>query len=942
MKQLLLAIVMLACCFGASAQDPTVSAPTPTVNPDMVKSAFSDAYPAFTKWARSHGATLNTIQIAGTTDNVAKLSGDYVAIAVGGRNVSDMEYLHADVYSPAEGGVSQVRFGFSLWSGGEKYADAYNTDTPAGQWTSVDIPLSAFNGYDFSNTQVLRMTMTKTPGNTFYMDNVYFYTTKTPANTMPTVSAPKPTVAASKVRSMFCDEYEPYYNFNCYNNSGVQLSEKTIEGTTDKVLEVKGFRWAHFALGDIPGTTTVDLTGLEKIHFDVYVPEGNVTTSVQPGMYNVKAKKEAYSGKQTLTPGKWTSVTLKVADFQAVGLTAVNNLTFKDPANKTGLIYLDNVYFFNDGDTPATGGITIPLAPTPQTPASDVKAFFTDEYSPLFGKFEPTTYSKATVEVLDHDATHKVCRITNLDWCAVNLGQRDVSDKGYVHIDLYTPASDKVETFNMGFQLWGEPITYETANGDANWRELPADKWVSLDIPLANFVGRDFAKGMAGFRIRKTGKGTLYVDNIYFWGQPTEGGSDYDPTKYPTIQDNTAGELPPMDKPMLGVNLASASGGSVPGTFGKDYIYPKMQDLYYYKAKGVRLIRFPFRAARVLEDLDGESLDYDQTNSDIKAMKAVVDEAERLGMWVFLDAHDYAERTINGTQQKLGDEVYTAEKFARMWKMIAEAFKDNKNIWGYDLQNEPKVSAANLVPIYQAAINAIRTVDTKAQIIVEGANWASAYEWIYGNRSDKLYPEYPSTVDWSYKASSNWDLANLVDPQNKIVFEAHGYFDKDNSGTYQKGYQEVDFRKRFAPFLEWCKVNNKKALIGEFGVPYVGAKTASDERWMTVIDEAFDFFRSYQVNATYWCGGAMYEANELSVQPDKNALYGNYNVEKSTMGIMDKYITNWVLDDPTGINTVSTVNKTLDNEVVYNLAGQRVDKNFKGMVIINGKKVIRK
>lgn len=942
MKQLLLAIVMLACCFGASAQDPTVSAPTPTVNPDMVKSAFSDAYPAFTKWSRSHGATLNTIQIAGTTDNVVKLSGDYVAIAVGGRNVSDMEYLHADVYSPAEGGVSQVRFGFSLWSGGEKYADAYNTDTPAGQWTSVDIPLSAFNGYDFSNTQVLRMTMTKTPGNTFYIDNVYFYTTKAPANTMPTVSAPKPTVAASKVRSMFCDEYEPYYNFNCYNNSGVQLSEKTIEGTTDKVLEVKGFRWAHFALGDIPGTTTVDLTGLEKIHFDVYVPEGNVTTSVQPGMYNVKAKKEAYSGKQTLTPGKWTSVTLKVADFQAVGLTAVNNLTFKDPANKTGLIYLDNVYFFNDGDTPATGGITIPLAPTPQTPASDVKAFFTDEYSPLFGKFEPTTYSKATVEVLDHDATHKVCRITNLDWCAINLGQRDVSDKGYVHIDLYTPASDKVETFNMGFQLWSEPITYETANGDANWRELPADKWVSLDIPLANFVGRDFAKGMAGFRIRKTGKGTLYVDNIYFWGQPTEGGSDYDPTKYPTIQDNTVGELPPMDEPMLGVNLASASGGSVPGTFGKDYIYPKMQDLYYYKAKGVRLIRFPFRAARVLEDLDGEALDYDQTNSDIKAMKAVVDEAERLGMWVFLDAHDYAERTINGTQHKLGDEVYTAEKFARMWKMIAEAFKDNKNIWGYDLQNEPKVSAANLVPIYQAAINAIRTVDTKAQIIVEGANWASAYEWIYGNRSDKLYPEYPSTVDWSYKASSNWDLANLVDPQNKIVFEAHGYFDKDNSGTYQKGYQEVDFRKRFAPFLEWCKVNNKKALIGEFGVPYVGAKTSSDERWMTVIDEALDFFRSYQVNATYWCGGAMYEANELSVQPDKNALYGNYNIEKSTMGIMDKYITNWVLNDPTGIITVSTVNKTLDNEDVYNLAGQRVDKNFKGMVIINGKKVIRK
>jgi len=951
MKRFLLVLTVLMGWLTASAQDPTVSAPTPTTNPDQVKSAFCDTYTAFTKWDRSHGATLETIQIAGTTDKVAKLSGDYVAIAVGGRNVADMEYLHADVYSPAEGGVSQVRFGFSLWSGGEKYADAYNTDTPAGQWTSIDIPLSAFGGYNFSNTQVLRMTMTKTPGNTLYLDNVYFYTTKVPTNTMPTVSAPKPTVAASKVRSMFCDEYEPFYNFDCYNHSGVQIAEKTIEGTTDKVLEVKDFRWAHFALGEVAGTTTVNLSGLQKIHFDVYVPKDNVTTSVQPGMYNVAAKKEAYSGKQTLTPGQWTSVTLKVADFQAVGLSAVNNLTFKDPAGKTGLIYLDNVYFFNeDGDVPTPGedptpsGLPIPLAPTPQTPASDVKAFFTDEYSPLFGKFEPTTYSKATVEVLDHDATHKVCRITNLDWCAINLGQRDVSDKGYVHIDLYTPASDKVETFNMGFQLWGEPITYETADGDANWRELKADQWMSFDIPLANFVGRDFATQMAGFRIRKTGKGTLYVDNIYFWGTPQEPDPEYDPTKYPAIQDNTDGELPPMDGPMLGVNLASASGGAVPGTFGNDYMYPRLQDLYYYKAKGVRLIRFPFRAARVLENLDGDALDYDQANSDIKAMKTIVDEAERLGMWVFLDAHDYAERTINGTQQKLGDEVYTKEKFGRMWRMIAEAFQDNSNIWGYDLQNEPKVSAANLVPIYQAAINAIRTVDTKAQIIVEGANWASAYEWIYGNRSDKLYPEYPSTVDWSYKASSNWDLANLVDPQNKIVFEAHGYFDQDNSGTYQKGYQEVDFKKRFAPFLEWCKVNKKKGLIGEFGVPYVGAKTASDERWMTVIDQAFDFFRSYQVNATYWCGGAMYEANELTVQPDKNALYGNYNIEKSTMGVMEKYIIDWAISDPTGIsNAVADKGEaTMGYAPVYNLAGQRVDKNYKGIVIVNGKKFIRK
>ena len=953
-KKLFILMVMLmsgwSMCF---AQDPTVSAPKPTINADQVKSAFCDDYEAFTKWDRGHGATMETIQINGT-DNVLKFEGEYCAINIGERNVADMEYLHADVYSPTANGISQIRFGFSAWSGGEKYADAYNTDTPAGQWTSIDIPLTAFNGYDFAHMQVMRITMTKTNGNIFYMDNVYFYTKTVAESTVPTVAAPKPTVDASKVRSMFSDVYTPYYNFDMYNHSGIQKSVKTI-GDGETVLELKGFRWAHFALGEVAGTSTVDLTAVQDgyLHFDVYVPVNPVTTSVQPGMFKVSTKKEAFSGKQELTGGQWKSVNLKVKDFQAVGLSAVNNLTFKDPANKTGVIYLDNVYFYMDSDIPSddptpdpdpdpdpdpTPSIDIPLAPTPTHVASDVKAFFSDEYT-LFGKFEPTTYSEATVEVIDHDATHKVCRMTNLNWCAVNLGKRDVSDKGYVHIDLYTPSSDAVTSFNIGFQLWSAPVSFEVSGEDFNYRPLEPNKWMSFDIPLSAFVGQDFKEGMAGFRIRKSGKGTLYLDNLYFWGAP-EGGGDVNPDEFPPIQDKTDGVLPPMTEPMLGVNLSSASGGKVPGTFGTDYMYPRMEDLYYFKAKGVKLIRFPFRAARVVEDLNNIKVDADAAKSDIAAMKAVVAEAERLGMWIFLDAHDYAERTINDVQYKLGEGEYTIEKFGKMWGAIANEFKDYTNIWGYDLQNEPKVTAQVLVEAYQAAIDEIRKVDQNAQIIVEGTNWASAYEWIYGDRSDKQYPEYSTEVAWSYKANSPWLLKNLVDPQDKIVFQAHGYFDQDNSGTYQKAYSDVDWRKRFKPFLEWCKTNNKRALFGEFGVPYNGHSTG-DERYMTVLDEALQFFREYQINATYWCAGAMYEANSLSCQPDKNALYGNYAKEKSTMKVLEKYFTNWANGSETGISTVKTGND-ITSGITYNMQGLQVDSNYRGIVIKNGRKYMQK
>ncbi len=1130
LKSLSLSLAFTVFASGmVSAQDPAESAPTPTHSPDQVKSAFSDAYTAFTKWDRQHGATMETITI-GNNDKVLKFHGDYVAVSVGGRKLNDMEYMHADVYAPATGGVSQVRFGFALFSGGEKYADAYNTDTPAGQWTSIDIPLSAFNGYDFSNAQVFRMTMTKTPGNTFYMDNVYFYTTKVAENTLPKVAAPKPSVPAENVRSCYSDAYTPYYNFDGYNNSGCIITSKEI-ASGEHVLEVKDFRWAHFALGQVPGTTTVDLSGLERVHFDVYVPAGNVTTAIQPGMYNVEAKKEAYSGKQDLSAGKWVSVDLKMQDFQNVGLTAVNNITFKDPAGKTGLVYLDNVYFYSgepvstpdpvdptpgtfaikaapvptnaastvksvysdaynpiasftnaggnsgieeaeinisaadkalkltgynwvkysvgsidvsdmeylhfdiatpDGSdacaniqpvlvngstsfytgTPelskgkwtsinvkladftakgldakalneirfkhsgtgsividnvyfskepgATGttdaawgqsgstgddpGTEIPLAPTPKHDASDVKAFFSDAYPSLFGKFEIATYGEGKVEIISQGEGQEVCRITNFNWVPVNLGQRDVADKGYVHFDFYTPASDAVQSINVGFQNWNAAngSAYEADGDDSNYRTLVPGQWNSFDIPLKNFYDFDFATQMAVLRLRKGGPGkTLYVDNVYFWGKPEAGGDIEEDLK--PIQDDSDGELPSMTTPMLGVNLSSASGGSVPGTFGYDYMYPRVQDLYYFKAKGVRLIRLPFRAARFVEDIKNPSTDYQNDNkSDFAAMKAVVAEAERLGMWVFLDAHDYAERTIDGTQYLLGEGEYTIDRFAKMWGTIAAEFKDYKNIWGYDLQNEPKVKAQVLVEAYQAAIDEIRKVDTKAQIIVEGTNWASAYEWIYGDRSDKKYPEYSTEVAWSYKENSPWLLAGLKDPENKIVFQAHGYFDKDNSGTYKTGYNEVDYRKRFLPFLEWCRTNNATGLIGEFGVPYTEHSTG-DERYMEVLDGALQLFREYGVNATYWCAGAMYEGNSLSCQPDKSARYGNYAKEKSTMKVLEKYFTNWAEEDPnSGVDNVSVADQESGNGRIYNIMGVEVDENYKGIVIRNGKKYLQK
>ena len=214
----------------------------------------------------------------------------------------------------------------------------------------------------------------------------------------------------------------------------------------------------------------------------------------------------------------------------------------------------------------------------------------------------------------------------------------------------------------------------------------------------------------------------------------------------------------------------------------------------------------------------------------------------------------------------------TKKEFADVWVKLATEFKDFSNIYGYDLMNEPKdVDLEGLRECYQYVIDEIRKVDTKAAIVVEGKNYTGA-------------------AGWPNNAAG---LETLTDPiGNNIIYQAHCYFDDDSSGTYGDDYDtEVGdnfdvYKERLDPFINWLKEKNKKGLLGEFGVPYNGAKQ-SDERYMVLIDSVFSYLKQHELTATIWCGGHFYESNHLSVSPDKD-----YCTEKSTMEVMEKYLNN--------------------------------------------------
>lgn len=329
------------------------------------------------------------------------------------------------------------------------------------------------------------------------------------------------------------------------------------------------------------------------------------------------------------------------------------------------------------------------------------------------------------------------------------------------------------------------------------------------------------------------------------------------------------GSVAKLAEPYFGVNMSGAEFAAVyPGVEGTHYGYPGYQDIEYFANKGFKLIRFPFRWERVQKTMGGE-LDMTEINK----MKEVVSAAEQLGVYVILDLHNFGRYCTesNGVDSKencyalLGSRTCSSAHFNDLWQKLAKEFMGYKNLWGYDIMNEPYSMLDKTSPwqsLAQSCIYAIREIDKNTPILIEGNEYASSSKWTNLSR----------------------DLKNLDDPSNLLIFEAHCYFDKDASGKYLGTYDSEQCTPetgvdRLRPFVEWCKENNKQGFLGEYGVP------DNDERWLVTLDNALAYLAENGIGGTYWSAGPRWGADALAVQPTEN-----YTKDRPQMSVLSKYL----------------------------------------------------
>ncbi len=185
--------------------------------------------------------------------------------------------------------------------------------------------------------------------------------------------------------------------------------------------------------------------------------------------------------------------------------------------------------------------------------------------------------------------------------------------------------------------------------------------------------------------------------------------------------------------------------------YGKDVILHGYDEevAAYCKRMGFNTIRLAFYH-RTFNSRPDEPLEFRDIVGFIDPLVAA---ARRHGLYVILDDHAYFKNEIDeanarGEQASGGWTTAAFEQWVRRWGEVAEYYRDEPYVLGYELCNEPVCEPEVARKWYQRAIAEIRRHDRRHIVIVGTHHWSHsrAMEATWAGIADKLDEPYGNVV----------------------------------------------------------------------------------------------------------------------------------------------------------------------------------------------------
>ena len=325
---------------------PTTSAPTP---PELAKSKvisiYSDAYAStgfdFGVWGSGSTYALEKI---GDTDNVAKFTTTdlgYFGWQFGKVNTAAMDKLHVDVYGDAAFSVRVVPI-----TGGTEVGQTI--EVSAGKWTSVDLDTKVFADGGANLANVYQIKFDNVKSQTFYIDNVYFWSTSTDVDTEAPAWVSDPTAVANSTSATISvnanDNVSTTLTYEVSQTADFATVEATVNGKANETTEIAlkglspetGYKY-YVRVKDMTGNVSAEV---KTVTFTTTAQAAVVATYYGVFYTNDWEEKATVDGKEVTPQINWKAETLE--GYNDVIVTAELSEALPDGAALKFCAFIEN------------------------------------------------------------------------------------------------------------------------------------------------------------------------------------------------------------------------------------------------------------------------------------------------------------------------------------------------------------------------------------------------------------------------------------------------------------------------------------------------------------------------------------------------------------------------------------------------------------------------
>lgn len=269
-----------------------------------------------------------------------------------------------------------------------------------------------------------------------------------------------------------------------------------------------------------PQSHYMDLTANQTVSLKVYSTTAIHLRGIIQGGLSGQATIDDAANTVAHSGSGWETLS-----FTFTGATGEwSELAIRTSVDAAGALNITAAYTAYVDDLTAAQGSAIPVPSQPTTSpaaptkeANDVISIFSDTYTNInVTDYNPGWGQSGSVSTnFDPGDGNQAMVYSNFNYQGTEFDATDMSAMEYLHLDIWV-ASDDTNTYQVTPIGSGETLVdISTTPGS----------WSSVDIPVTSFTAVNFSSVIQMKFAGGTGE-SIYLDNIYFWKEPTVVGTD--------------------------------------------------------------------------------------------------------------------------------------------------------------------------------------------------------------------------------------------------------------------------------------------------------------------------------------------------------------------------------------------------------------------------------